>query len=383
MKRSKFKAIALIGLSLSISLSSCKDDDDETPTPVEAQETLATPASYDFTRNNMTTVSYGGQITRLNQLAAMKAELGKGDKGNVVSAQALKDMFSNVGGHGNGRFVDTTTKQLKNKTFNLDQVYFEDLFDSAAVASIAGSNGTMAASGVAGIANRSGSKTILVDANGREYTQLVEKGLMGATFYNQIVNNYLTTGKIGDGVNNTDLETGKNFTKMEHHMDEAFGYVGAPVDFKSNYSGTGDVRYWANYSKTADDNIQMNDRLMNAFKRARAGIAEKKYTIRDQEAAKINSEFEILIAATAIHYANEAKAATVDGDRLHVLSECYAFTRAFRYSNVNTRKLTQTEVDTLLAYIGTNFWNTTTSNLDLLINKLASTYGLESVKANL
>ncbi|MBL4707451.1 MAG: DUF4856 domain-containing protein [Flavobacteriales bacterium] len=383
MKRSKFKAIALIGLSLSISLSSCKDDDDETPTPVEAQETLATPASYDFTRNNMTTVSYGGQITRLNQLAAMKAELGKGDKGNVVSAQALKDMFSNVGGHGNGRFVDTTTKQLKNKTFNLDQVYFEDLFDSAAVASIAGSNGTMAASGVAGIANRSGSKTILVDANGREYTQLVEKGLMGATFYNQIVNNYLTTGKIGDGVNNTDLETGKNFTKMEHHMDEAFGYVGAPVDFKSNYSGTGDVRYWANYSKTADDNIQMNDRLMNAFKRARAGIAEKKYTIRDQEAAKINSEFEILIAATAIHYANEAKAATVDGDRLHVLSECYAFTRAFRYSNVNTRKLTQTEVDTLLAYIGTNFWNTTTSNLDFLINKLASTYGLESVKANL
>ena len=52
------------------------------------------------------------------------------------------------------------------------------------------------------------------------------------------------------------------------------------------YTGSGNITFWANYSNTADDNIQMNDRLMTAFKRARAAIVEKKYTIRDAEVAK-------------------------------------------------------------------------------------------------
>ena len=384
MKKVNLKFIISIGIIAGLSLSSCKEDDAVEPaTPKDPVETVNTPAVYDFTRNNVSTVSYSGQTDRLNQLSEIKTKLANGDNGMMVSAQDLKDMFANTGDNGNGNFSFSSTKQLKNKTFSLDQTYFEDLFDAAEAASASGKVGTQASNGVAGIANRSGGKTILVDENGREFTQLVEKGLMGATFYNQIVNTYLTDSKIGDGVNNTDLEDGKNYTKMEHHMDEAFGYFGAPIDFQTNYTGSEEVRYWANYSKTADDNIQMNDRLMNAFKRARAAIAEKKYTVRNEEVAKIYNEFEVLIAATAIHYANEAKAATVDGDRLHVLSECYAFTRSFRYSHIDKRGLTQAEIDVLLGYIGTNFWNTTESNLNLLIDKLATTYQLENVKNQL
>lgn len=382
MKYLLFKPTTLLSLALSISLFSCSDDDD-TP-EITPAVTLETPASYEFTRNGMSSVSYSGQTDRLNQLGELKAELVRADNGNTISAQILKDMFANVGGNGNGNFSFTSSKQLKNKTFSIDQTYFEDLFDKTATASIDGANGTMAANGTAGIANRSGGKTILVDANGREFTQLIEKGLMGATFYNQIVNNYLTDAQIGDGVNNTDLDSGKNYTKMEHHMDEAFGYLGAPVDFKSNYNGTGTVRYWANYSKTVDGSLQMNDRLMNAFKRARAAIAENKLSIRTVEVAKIYDELEVLIAATAIHYANETKAATVDGDRLHVLSECFAFVRALRFSNMNKRKLSQADVDDLLNNkIGSNFWTTTESNLNLLIDKLSSTYGLDAVKNQL
>ncbi len=383
MQKSTFKTIALIGLSLSIALSSCEDDDDEPMTSSGPTEMVNTPISYEFIRNGASSVSFSGQTDRLNQLAEIKAKFADGDAGKSVDPQVLNDMFANINGDGNGNFSFSSTKQLKDKTFDLDQKYFEDLFDAAALASVNGFNQVPAQKGIEGLATRTGGKTILVDANGREFTQLVEKGLMAATFYNQIVNTYLTDARIGSGVNNTDLESGKNYTKMEHHMDEAFGYVGAPIDFESNYSGTGDVRYWANYSKTADDNIQMNDRLMNAFKRARIAIAEKKYSVKDAEVTKIYKEFEVLIAATAIHYANEAKSATVDGDRLHVLSECYAFTRALRYSNANHRKLSQSEVDTLLGYIGANFWETTKTNLDLLVDKLASTYGLEAVKQQL
>ena len=95
-------------------------------------------------------------------------------------------------------------------------------------------------------------------------------------------------------------------------------------------------------------------------------------------------ELEVLIAATAIHYANETKVATNDGDRLHVLSECYAFTRALRYSNADKRKLSQTEVNDLLENkIGANFWEIKEQNLNVLIDKLASTYGLSAVKDQL
>lgn len=384
MKSINFKNLAVIGIALSVSMISCKDEEDPTPPANNGGVNVNTPATYEFNRNGMSSVSFQGQTERLNQLAEMKALLSTANNGSIIQAQDLKDMFANTNGNGNGNFSFSSTKQLENKTFTMDLPYFDALFDSAAVASVAASNNIVAANGTAGLAERSGGKKILVDANGREFAQLLEKGLMGATFYNQIVNGYLTDSKIGDHVNNTDLVAGKNYTQMEHHMDEAFGYFGAPVDFESNYSGSGDVRYWANYSNTADDNIQMNDKLMNAFKRARQAIVENKFSIKDEEVDKIYNEFERLIAASAIHYANQAKAATVDGDRLHVLSECYAFTRALRYSNIDHRKLSQTEVDDLLENkIGDNFWLTSETNLNLLIEKLSSTYELESVKEQL
>jgi len=383
MKKSTVKLMSLIGLGLITTLNSCSEDDGTEPTK-NITPTITTPTTYEFSRNGSSSVSYSGQTDRLNQLAEIKDVLKKGDNGEVILAKTLEDMFANTNDNGGGNFSFTTTKQLKSKTFTIDQTYFEDLFNAAEQASNSGAIKIVAANGTAGLATRASGKTILVDENGREFTQLIEKGLMGATFYNQIVNTYLTDERVGDQVNNADLEAGKNYTKMEHHMDEAFGYVGAPVDFRSNYSGKGTVRYWANYSNNADDNIQMNDRLMNAFKRARAAIVEKKYSIRDEEVAKIHQEFEVLIAATAIHYANETKAATNDGDRLHVLSECYAFTRALRYSNMNNRKLTQAEVDDLLENkIGSNFWKIKEQNLNLLIDKLASTYELEAVKDQL
>ena len=383
MSVSIFKSIALISLGLSLGMTSCSDDDEQDPITNSGGNTVNTPETYEFTRNGMSSVSYTGQTDRLNQLEELKSVLVSADNGALLSAQTLKDMFSNEGNNGNGNFSFSTSKQLKNKTFDLEKTYFENLFDSTAKASINGSNSTPASNGVAGLLTRSNGASILVDANGREFIQLIEKGLMGATFYHQVTNVYLTDSKIGESVDNTNLQQGQNYTDMEHHFDEAFGYVGAPIDFKSNYKGNGNVRFWAKYSNTADDNIQMNDKLMNADKRARQAIVEKKYDVLDEEVENIQYRFEQLVAATAIHYANETKIMTNDGDRLHVLSECYAFTRALRYSNPETRKLTQGEVNTLLAYIGDNYWNTTETNLNLLINKLASTYDLENVKSEL
>ena len=306
------------------------------------------------------------------------------DNGTQISAQALKDMFENTGGNGNGHFTFTSTKQLSNKTFSIDQQSFIDMFDRAASASDSAIANVAAANGIAGKLTRSNGKVILVDANGHEFTQELEKGSMGATLYNQIVNSYLTEEKVGAAVNNTDLVAGKNYTTMEHHFDEAFGYYAAPVDFKSGYTGSESLRYWASYSEELDATFPFIDRIMNSYKKGRAAIVAKNYTVKDAEVTKIHESLEILIAASAIHYINAANAESNTANRLHLLSEGYFFLKSLRYANTSHRKITQAELDTMLnTDFGNNFWNISSTGLNSIKTKLSSTYGLDAVKDQL
>ena len=89
------------------------------------------------------------------------------DAGSLINEADLLDMYANTNDNGNGLFSFSSTKQLKNKTFDLDQTYFEDILKYAAAASIDGNQGITAANGTAGLVTRgSKSTTILVDANG-------------------------------------------------------------------------------------------------------------------------------------------------------------------------------------------------------------------------
>ena len=210
---------------------------------------------------------------------------------------------------------------------------------------------------------------------------MFEKGIMGGVFFYQIVNNYLTDSKIGNGVDNITVDTAKNYTAMEHHWDEAFGYFGAPTDFSNNYQGTSSPQYWAKYCNSADAVINTNDLMMFAYRQGRAAIIANQHDVKLISADAVNEHFGEIIAATAIHYANSAKATTNDGDRLHVLTGCYAFTRALRYAHQDNREMTPAEVDALLSStFDGNLWSVTTIGLNNLIDELSIAYGLESVK---
>lgn len=359
-----------------IGVSSCEKS------TVVAENPVVTPETYVFERNGQTSVSYSGQTDRLNQLSEMKVMLQLADAGNTVSEPDLIAMYENTGGDGNGNFSFSSTKQLKSKTFDLDQTYFTDMLNAAASASTDGNNGVQATNGTAGLITRSNQNTILIDENGFEFTQMFEKGLMGGVFYYQTLNVYLTDDKIGPAVDNENIVTDKNYTSMEHHWDEAFGYYGAPIDFNSDYQGVDTPRFWAKYSNSFDNVIgQFNTGFMDAYKTGRAAIVANRHDVKFTEADDVNVYFGKLAAASAIHYANEAKGKTNQGDLLHVLSECYAFTRALRYAHPDNREMTPKEVDTLLTdTFGGNLWTVTVSQLDDLINELSSIYGLESVK---
>jgi len=343
-----------------------------------------TPTTYEFTRNEETTVSYSGQNERLDMLATIKSTLlSAGDKGEAVSAQALLAAFNNEGGNGGGLFSFESTKQLANKAFqpDLDDQLFENLFADAEAASIAGRAGQEASNGVAGLITReSKGTTVLVDANGREFTQIIEKGMMGSVFYNQIYNTYFSDARTGDEVENTVLRAGKNYNDMEHHWDEAFGYWNPPLDFTSNWPSErrSEGRFWSHYSNTVDPSLGTNAIIMEAFKEGRVAIVNNDLATKNAKRIEVAENLELVAAATAVHYLNdalEALNAGSIGDAFHVMSEVWAFTNALRY-NPN-RKLSLEAIEEIMNQdLGAegNFWNVTPEGLNKAKATLVEAY---------
>src|SRR5690606_25055220 len=229
-----------------------------------------------------------------------------------------------------------------------------DLFIDAENASVAGLS---AANGTAGYITRKNGSTMLVDANGHEFTQTFEKGIMGSVFLHQIFNVYMTDSRVGDEVENTELDGANNYTPMEHHWDEAFGYWGVPVDFPNN---TQNLRFFANYSNGRDPLIGSNKMLMDAFLTGRAAIVAKNYPVKNEQREIIYKGFELVTAATAIHYLNTAKELLGEGESsfgeaLHALSEGYMFIRALRISP--KKRISDATINEILeTHIGENFW---------------------------
>lgn len=370
----------LLCLTLSFALISCDVSD-------SGDDELSPPDTYEFTRDGASTVAYPGQTDRLNMLDEMDDYLGRGDDGELLSEQALLDMYTNAGGNGGGHFSFTSDRQLKNKTFapDRDAQFFENLFAEAAAASQNGNNGVTASDGTAGLLERENSgNTILVDEKGREFGQLIEKGMMGAVFYNQIFNVYLTDGRIGPDVENEDLVEGKNYTPKEHHFDEAFGYWGVPVDFRSDWPSerSGEPRFWGHYSNVVDDvrdgMLGTNSTIMDAFIRGRTAIVNKDQESLDAEVDVLYEQLELVAAATAVHYINGTLQHLGNGntgEAFHTLSEAWAFVNAIKYSPRRTLSLEQitTIQETHFGQEG-NFWNVTASGLNQAKTVLVDNY---------
>lgn len=326
------------------------------------------PSTYTFTN-----VSYSGQTDRLNMLEEMTTYMKTGNtSGTVLDAQLLKDMYANE----NNPFSFTSTKQLKSKTFSLDVDQFETYMDNIATASqstVAGSNG------VAGVVeSNDGSKKYLFDENGIEYTQLIEKELMGAVFYYQATSVYLSEDRIGAAVDNETITEGEG-TDMEHHWDEAFGYLGVPTDFPTNTDG---VRFHGKYCNSRDALMGTNSTLMDAFILGRAAISEKDMDVKDSQVPIIRDTWEDVIAGTAIHYLNGGNTDLADDAlRNHQLSEAIAFTKALKY-NV-TKRITDAQIQEVLDLIGTNLYEVTSADLVEARDLLSGIYGFDNIKEQL
>ena len=350
-------------------IASCGEDE-----PI----TYEIPTTYHFEN-----VNYNGQVQRLAMLKEISDYMKTANTtGNSISADRLKAMFENDAANAN--FIQTydDSKQLKSKTFESEQAVFEEIFDLFETASQ--NNTSPATIGTAGIqVSLDGTKAYFVNENGVEFTQIIEKGLMGACFFYQATAVYMSEDKMN--VDNTTVEAGEG-TAMEHHWDEAFGYLGVPTDFPSNTDG---LAWWGTYVNRRNALLSTNE-IMAEFIKGRAAISNNDLAARDEAIIGVQAKWELASAGTVVNYLNTAlDNFNDDAIRNHALSEAAGFAYALKF-NPN-KKVTNANVDEILTKIGgspvfkdMNFYNTTENDLNGAKNLIASYFNeIEAVKDEL
>lgn len=362
-----FVAAALLMTSVACKKKGCTDPTAENYSSSAKKDdgscyyasTYAVPTTYAFTNSTgNSTVNYDGQADRINQLAEMIAYAEGGEEA-VLDAQFLYDMFANTGGNGNGHFSFSSSRQLKDKCFSLDQTLIESYFDSIAAASV--HFATTASNGQAGTLT-SGASKYLFSANGFEYAEIIEKSVMGAVFEYQALNVYFGPDKMSaDNTTAVDPANGLYYTNMQHHWDEAFGYFGVPTDFPT----TPATEFWGKYCNSRNAVLDCNNIMMANFLKGRAAIVNKAYADRDVTITNIRDMWEKIAAYSALNYLTQAEGyfGTDTPKMLHVLSEAYGFIYCLRFAPDETRHMTQAEVTALLAQFGDNLWELTASDI--------------------
>lgn len=355
--------------SAALMLASCTKDDDNTNEGDTQAGVNCEANEYCFTNGEgNATVSYSGQIARLNQMEELTSYMKEANTPGVsVDAAVMKEMFSNNNGNGSTHFSSSaavTGKQLKNKCFLGTVNLYEAYMDSLAMISVNSSEGSNGTAGVV-TSTVNADKKYLLNANGMEYTQLIEKGLMGDVFYYQAIETYIAGVEAGEYDNSNVIE-GEFYTEMEHKFDEAFGYFGAPQDFLSNTSG---ARFHAKYCNSRNDALETNEAIFNAFIGARTSITSNDLGAAQIDIDEIRLQWHRVVAGTAISYLKGAIENMDDpAVKCHELSEAYAFIGNLLHNAPHN--LSPDQVQIARGYIGENFYESSENDIEEAIQYL-------------
>tara|TARA_Y100000739_G_scaffold196288_1_gene178329 strand:+ start:120 stop:1322 length:1203 start_codon:yes stop_codon:yes gene_type:complete len=337
-------------ISLAIFAFSCDSDNDEgSSTP-----TIVAPDSYEFTRDGVSSVSFSGQTTRLNQAEELYSALNSSS-----ATESGLDLMFNGDGNGSAGFADEslngTSKIIGSKTSSstlagsaTTKARFDAMITDFATNVVPNWN-TDASAGTAGaISTPDGASTYHLNAMGQEIDQLFFKGLIGAFTLDQIVNNYIHPNQLDSGSriddNDNDVLSGdNNYTDMEHKWDEGFGYLyGLEGDnlsaAGSSPSGNGSLlmKYFKKVNDEGGYEPGIGQVVYDAFIMGRTAIVNKNYELRDQQAAIIKVELSKVIGYYAIHYMNDYVAKLEAGNVAkahHSLSEAWGFLLSLQFTN--------------------------------------------------
>ncbi|WP_075342228.1 DUF4856 domain-containing protein [Tenacibaculum agarivorans] len=352
-----------------------------------------------FTRDGKPTVSFSGQTTRLKQTK----EIG-GNLKSTTSVDNIQLKFEGQDGKSAG-FTDAslngTTKIVRAKTsssiglFSTNKnesgqgkinVEFIDAF-IAGHQDVIDNWATTAAAGQAGTFTESnGTDVRYVDAKGRELDQLFTKSMAGALAYDQAVNHYFNRlDDENDGTNNYrtlndagTVDDDNAYTTMEHHWDEAFGYI---------YGNTSAQNLIYKYIDNVDGLTKfagIERDIFEAFVAGRIAIVEKDYAARDTQIDILREKLGLVIAVRAVHYLSGG-AKIIDAvasgsgkreDAFHDLCEGYGFINSLRYvvDENDEPYFKDSDVDAFLTTLdaGNGLWDVTSADLKNIADDIAA-----------
>jgi hypothetical protein len=334
-----------------------------------SSSSVTAPKTYNFGN-----VNFGGQKERLEMLAELKAYITTANaNGVVIDSVKMAELFANRNNPYANTALNTLSKRIQDKTFAADTSMYLQFFGLAAAAS---QSTTEASEGKAGrIARKVKGGQVLVDANGREIVQLVEKGLMGSFLMYQILGpgQYLSDDKLLPADHQTVVD-GEG-TKRQHYWDEGYGYFAGHIQFPDSVGKSP----WANYAKQQEANVSTASRILEAFIAGRAALPTGSM---DSEALKkaqasVTTELERLAVIMSVKYLKDTKKnlGSDNGEAFHALSEGWGFINSLRY--ISNGKVGPTKSQEALDLIGENFWKVSPEKLDAAIQILVQAYGLE------
>jgi hypothetical protein len=368
----KYLRIVLSFVALSAFIS-CKKDKKE-PDPVEPPTpapSYTVPTTYTFSNADLSASTK--RIAMLGELTGYIRTTHTYTSATqpTISAQKMKDMFMNAASQFTDATLNSSGIQLKDQCGTLLSfaTAMDAEFTDAEPASItAAANPTVTTASNGNRGKLVGpTRAILVNANGFEYKELAEKGVMGALFYYQAMSIMANISTYDNSV------ITNSSTAQEKKWDEAFGYFGVPVSFPTSTVG---LKNWGSYCNSVNSAIQSNATIMNAFLKGRAAISAKDDAGRNEAKAVVVSTWEKVAAAKCISYMKAAKLNVSDPATLHHnLSEGYGFIVAFKYNS--SKSISDADIAYLLAEFGTSLYGVTTANMDNVMAKLETVFGLD------
>ena len=368
------------------------------------------PSTYVFERDGVSTVSFGGQTTRLSMAKEILGYLAV-DSGK--SEQALEAAFAHTAGANDfsSTELNESSKSVKSKVAASDDLFGDDALAKEAiqalmsgflkkqVTEVVPNSLIEAAPGVAGFVADFEDTRYYVSAKGLEYNQAFNKGLIGALVVDQVLNNYLGENRIDDPdyiEKNTSetLESGKNYTKYEHHFDEAYGYVygDASEDGESPINSVGDkflFKYIARVNGDPDF-VEIQNQIFKAFKLGRSAVVAKEYDVLRDAIEILQYQISKVIGVRAVHYLQAGKkhlASKTYAKAFHGLSEGYGFIYSLQFTRnpeTDAPYFTFAEVNAMIAKLekGNGFWDLADGVvLDEISNQISAKFDFTTAQA--
>ena len=380
-----FKYVPAALLALTVALSSCdKNETASAPvlrTKMDASTLTATSKYTESFKDasGQSTVD----LTTSNQRLDMFSELNSYMALVAVAAPAtpqtldvakLRGYYANTGGYFTGTGLNASGLTLRTSTAasfpapNAETVrtYIDQKLTQLATASQ--SVNSVATPGSAGRLGR-----YLVDGNGIEVNQVIQKGLIGALLLDQIDNVLLADNALK--ANNTKVVDGKAYSELEHNWDLAYGFLTSNAIMTTDINLTPRERFLAGYLN--EKNPTASPAVYMAFLKGRAAIVNNDAAGVKTQADLIRTELEKAIALAAVSYLNNWKSASTLDVKAHALGEGLGFIYSLRFCTKYGADATFS--DNLLTSLtsGTNgTWSLTNTQADAAINAIKAKFSI-------